>query len=260
MGYATRRGFTLIELLVVIAIIAILASILFPVFSKARAKARQASCVSNLKQIGMAAQMYGQDYDEQLPVYQLTTQCPWPAICGTSPVSVGFLWLTQPYSKSNLYSQCPDAKPADRNSGVGNRLWHEGRIGYGMSYPVPGEFGFNHLSRIEAPGNHVWILDGRPDGPSSKPLYDNFGAYMNHVTTPFRPTAYQPPIGGLVSFHQRPDARHIDHVSTVFVDGHVKVMRFEKIYDSRCDQQPPNECRRVALDPNQFRELWELWR
>src|SRR5437588_9207291 len=61
------RGFTLIELLVVIAIIAILAAILFPVFAQARAKARQTSCLSNMKQIGMALYMYIQDYDETLP-------------------------------------------------------------------------------------------------------------------------------------------------------------------------------------------------
>jgi len=58
-----RQGFTLIELLVVIAIIAILAAILFPVFARAREKARQASCCSNLKQLGLAARMYAQDYD-----------------------------------------------------------------------------------------------------------------------------------------------------------------------------------------------------
>ena len=60
----SRFGFTLIELLVVIAIIAILAAILFPVFAQAREKARQASCVSNLKQIGLAMLQYTQDYDE----------------------------------------------------------------------------------------------------------------------------------------------------------------------------------------------------
>ncbi len=63
-----RRGaFTLIELLVVIAIIAILAAILFPVFAKAREKARQSSCSSNLKQLGTSLRMYAQDYDELLP-------------------------------------------------------------------------------------------------------------------------------------------------------------------------------------------------
>ncbi|HEX5322780.1 MAG TPA: prepilin-type N-terminal cleavage/methylation domain-containing protein, partial [Capsulimonadaceae bacterium] len=66
--YRTRsKGFTLIELLVVIAIIAILAAILFPVFATAREKARQATCLSNEKQIGLAMNMYVQDYDETLP-------------------------------------------------------------------------------------------------------------------------------------------------------------------------------------------------
>src|SRR6476661_4616633 len=67
-GKLKANGFTLIELLVVIAIIAILAAILFPVFSRARENARRASCQSNLKQIGLAFHQYTQDYDERLPL------------------------------------------------------------------------------------------------------------------------------------------------------------------------------------------------
>src|SRR5437899_313405 len=59
-----RQGFTLIELLVVIAIIAILAAILFPVFAQAREQARKTSCLSNMRQMGLALDMYAQSYDE----------------------------------------------------------------------------------------------------------------------------------------------------------------------------------------------------
>ena len=66
--FTTRRGFTLIELLVVSAIIAILSAILFPVFARAREKARQTSCLSNVKQLALSMLMYVQDYDERFTV------------------------------------------------------------------------------------------------------------------------------------------------------------------------------------------------
>jgi prepilin-type N-terminal cleavage/methylation domain-containing protein/prepilin-type processing-associated H-X9-DG protein len=71
-----RRGFTLIELLVVIAIIAILAAILFPVFAKAKAAARQATCTQHLSQIGKAIKMYSSDYDDTMPTNRLFTAGP----------------------------------------------------------------------------------------------------------------------------------------------------------------------------------------
>ncbi len=72
-----KRGFTLIELLVVIAIIAILAAILFPVFARAREKARQSSCLSNQKQIALGWHMYVQDYDERIPPYSRKVDGEW---------------------------------------------------------------------------------------------------------------------------------------------------------------------------------------
>src|SRR5438046_5461859 len=78
-----KRGFTLIELLVVIAIIAILAAILFPVFAQAREKARQTACLSNHRQVGTAAMMYAQDWDEKWVPYSVgdgANQHLWPAL------------------------------------------------------------------------------------------------------------------------------------------------------------------------------------
>lgn len=90
-------GFTLIELLVVIAIIAILAAILFPVFARAREKARQTSCLSNVKQLATATHMYAQDFDEVLPRYYV-------AASGTY-----YIWqmLVQPYTANQQIFVCP---------------------------------------------------------------------------------------------------------------------------------------------------------
>src|SRR3954462_12041414 len=95
-----RRGFTLIELLVVIAIIAILAAILFPVFAQARAAARKASCLSNLRQLNAGATMYAQDYDEHLLSFWLNYQ---------PDQGLGNLWINmiQPYAKNKGITLCP---------------------------------------------------------------------------------------------------------------------------------------------------------
>src|ERR671917_195604 len=106
----SARGFTLIELLIVIAIIAILASILFPVFARARENARRSSCMSNLKQIGLGIMQYTQDYDEAYPqIYA-------GGWAGT------YRWTdsVQPYIKSTQVFNCPsDADASHRFIYVG---------------------------------------------------------------------------------------------------------------------------------------------
>jgi prepilin-type N-terminal cleavage/methylation domain-containing protein/prepilin-type processing-associated H-X9-DG protein len=101
------RAFTLIELLVVIAIIAILAAILFPVFAQAREKARQASCLSNAKQMSTAVMMYAQDYDETFPLY-------------FQPQANGDNWYwhvqLQPYIKSWDLFRCPSCSDSEGNA------------------------------------------------------------------------------------------------------------------------------------------------
>ncbi len=126
-----RRGFTLIELLVVIAIIAILAAILFPVFARAREKARQAACLSNVKQIALGMLMYIQDYDERFPYYAM----------GSYDVSPWVFWphQLQPYIKNWQVYSCPSSRYS------GSMTYHD------TYYPVRPNYGFT---------NELWRTSG----------------------------------------------------------------------------------------------------
>jgi prepilin-type N-terminal cleavage/methylation domain-containing protein/prepilin-type processing-associated H-X9-DG protein len=134
-----RQGFTLIELLVVIAIIAILASILFPVFARARENARRSSCQSNLKQIGLGVAQYAQDYDEKL-------------MSGTVN-SAGNGWAGQslPYIKSQQIFVCPsDDNPQAE------------KISYAFNQNILGTNGIRGaISRINSSAKTVYLVEYR---------------------------------------------------------------------------------------------------
>ncbi|HEY3333552.1 MAG TPA: DUF1559 domain-containing protein [Capsulimonadaceae bacterium] len=128
------KGFTLIELLVVIAIIAILAAILFPVFAKAREKARQTSCSSNMKQLGIALLQYVQDYDEYTPC-DLNV----PGNGGSGYNGNGWAGCLYPYVKSTGAYTCPNDVTALNTSGLSSGNTN---LSYAINYDLyPGEQG-----------------------------------------------------------------------------------------------------------------------
>jgi len=150
----SQSGFTLIELLVVIAIIAILAAILFPVFAQAREKARQASCLSNEKQIGLALLMYVQDYDEQFPSGSKLSYPNGPG--SINPIEYGVGWAGQvyPYTKNAQILKCPDDSTASVNATGGKAAL------YPVSYVYNRNIAINSAdAALNAPASTVALAE-----------------------------------------------------------------------------------------------------
>ncbi len=223
-----RSGFTLIELLVVIAIIAILAAILFPVFAKAREKARQASCQSNLKQFALVFQMYASDYDEVFPYNYYVHVGPITYPNGVVAGAGGaFLWMHEiyPYVKNVAMFNCPS------NSGRwdGGYYWSpQACYGYNRwlgRYPWSSLVGGglpNSLAAVKRPAETPMIMDctyylACPDG-----WYD---AGVGNATSPY--------------------GVHNETTNMGFADGHVKAVRPETYMTTAA---------RSAADP-----IWVLW-
>ena len=145
-----RTGFTLIELLVVIAIIAILAAILFPVFARAREKARQTACLSNLKQLGTAISMYASDNDGQMPWQQTYVQWGYTGNLGMP----GWTESIYPYVKNKQIYLCP--------SGPANTLSHYSFNQYAMSiaYGWASVYGSYTLDSSPDPSAAIMVFDG----------------------------------------------------------------------------------------------------
>ncbi len=191
-----RKGFTLIELLVVIAIIAILAAILFPVFARAREKARQTSCLNNCKQMGVAALMYSQDYDERI-IAAYSDLRPYGLRCDLfNTVLVYWPALMYPYVKNLHIFVCP-SKP-------------EGSFARWLSYGCNGwvvrsaRNAFK-LPQIKYPAETVMFADsdwtGRPD-------YGWSNSY-NFQHSSWHCSSFVP-------------ARHNGGANYTFADGHAK--------------------------------------
>ena len=204
------RAFTLIELLVVIAIIAILAAILFPVFARARENARRASCMSNLKQIGLGVIQYTQDYDEHFPMYRVTA-------LSTDYAARPFGWADalQPYIKSIQILQCPSDSAAPVStpavaSGYGYtdyayNLWIGG-------WNVSKNAGLS-LATLTQPSLTVILTDYTTANA------DRYTAGAEPYTGAGSMSA---PVNTGLAKVPAAAVRHLDGVNFAFTDGHVK--------------------------------------
>jgi len=208
-----RKGFTLIELLVVIAIIAILAAILFPVFARAREKARQTSCLSNLKQIGLGALMYVGDYDDftfgHLAGDRYQTDPPWP---WGAPY---YMWHQQmyPYVKNLQLFVCPSMPNYTLSAQADGSPAYDSTLGYGMNYEVTYFYRHLNMSDFTRPAQTIWFADCK--------YYVCYPAYYT----------YTYPTNGTYGMNgpARIDIRHNGGVNLAFFDGHSKWMSQQAI-------------------------------
>ncbi len=203
-----RRAFTLIELLVVIAIIAILAAILFPVFAKAREKARQSSCSSNLKQIGTAWQQYVQDYDERYGQHYRGCAGTLTMPDGTSDAGNN-PWANQiyPYIKNAQVFKCPSSPEAFTFVG-----WTS--YNYWWNY-YGGALNNKALGTINYPSELVL------DGDSS-----------SYIANPFSGVGADPSLKtntGGDYVRDSVKAWHNDGTNVVFADGHQKWLQYMEL-------------------------------
>jgi len=252
-----RRGFTLIELLVVIAIIAILAAILFPVFAQARDKARAASCLSNLKQMGTAWMMYAQDYDELFPINCLSSNNTWGSgWSGDGPLGpcqfMGEMhcfggWIgnsLMPYTKNAGIYECPSTvRGMSVNTGDANKCINQTR------FPIPYRYvsyGYNYiamngrgLASIQSPANQLAIWDGISQWPDC--CYTCSGscgiwherdipAFLAKIGRPLHPAMKDPfAAGNWVGGSVPRAAPHSSNINYMYADGHAKASRWDRL-------------------------------
>jgi prepilin-type N-terminal cleavage/methylation domain-containing protein/prepilin-type processing-associated H-X9-DG protein len=233
MKHRSKHAFTLIELLVVIAIIAILAAILFPVFAQARDKARQSTCLSNVKQLSVGALMYAQDYDEHLICYPGSKHCNWRYIC-EKPQRFWLDWwdAVLPYTKNNRIYDCPAARPY-HDITLSSFDIRNVAIGYNMS-PSAG----NSLVKNVPDGDvYPGVALAEVTRPADTIMLGEAGHVWNPKATaaPFNSSDQPSPSLSFSPSNESgsewgPEPRHGGGSSMGFVDGHARWMKLESFY------------------------------
>ena len=173
-----RHGFTLIELLVVIAIIAILAAILFPVFAKARERARLSSCMNNMKQIGIAMKTYMSDYDDQYPMNRYADASHSAGAAGSLDGSMN-TWKTslKPLLPSGGVYRCPSNENGDKMDDTGRYpISYAYNGGSFWEFLPDGTYGARTDADIKDPVATILVLESKAGNPDIGPWILDDGA------------------------------------------------------------------------------------
>lgn len=216
----TRKAFTLIELLVVIAIIAILAAILFPVFARARENARRASCMSNLKQIGLGVMQYVQDYDQKFPIVAIANGN------ATPERPYGWADALQPYLKSTQIYQCPSEPNATNTSvnPVSGLSPNPGAINY-TDYWLNYSVSSLADAQFNAPALTVMLGDGDGAAASSYGSSSRYAVLAGADTGTIGRTCAVMLTTPVSATTDAGASRHLDGGNYAFADGHVKWLK-----------------------------------
>jgi prepilin-type N-terminal cleavage/methylation domain-containing protein/prepilin-type processing-associated H-X9-DG protein len=244
------RGFTLIELLVVIGILAIIAAILFPVFAKAREKARQTTCLSTLKQLSMATMVYAQDWDETLP------HSPYKAVRRFDQANArpNFLGAVLPYLKTHRLLVCPSSLDPDPSGADA----HCDGLSCTVDFSKMDPDRLKLEDRCAGPDCSSYVANqvvtGRPVSVVPAPAEIVYLQEFSFRTNAARQFPFFIKEQGYAQWYWQTSQNHAAGGNLLFVDGHVRWRRQEALRSRDFGLNPPDDA--PTYDPADY---WKTW-